>query len=209
MICDDIPHQLQVLGRTVISQDDIYDYGLYLLDNILHDSSHALNDFPSMPLPSQNFCHWFTIAHNHLIAQQTNYNVLSENIEAEKLYASLNNCQKDAFHCILQSIENNHGQTFFIDGYGGTGKTYLYETICHAIHSKGMIVICCINRSCVLLPGGQTARIPCSRFQLKHWMLILFVTFLNKVYVQNSLKQQIDLNAIKLRLQTRQRLEGE
>ena len=59
----------------------------------------------------------------------------------------------------MQSIINNEGKTFFIDGYGGTGKTYLYETLCHSIQATNNIVLCVASTglACLLLPGGQTA----------------------------------------------------
>ena len=55
LICDDLEYQLHQLGRTSISEDDIYDFGLYLIDEILHDSGHALAHFPSMPSPTEGF----------------------------------------------------------------------------------------------------------------------------------------------------------
>ncbi|KAJ3816439.1 hypothetical protein F5880DRAFT_1451866, partial [Lentinula raphanica] len=33
-ICDDLEYQLRRLGRANISEDDVYDYGLFLLDSI-------------------------------------------------------------------------------------------------------------------------------------------------------------------------------
>lgn len=158
LICDDLEYQLHQLGKTIISQEDIYDFGLYLIDDILRNSGHALTDFPSMPSPSQGFQTWFNISHNRLIAQQTNYDIEFEGMEAEKLAATLNHDQRSAFLSILKSIENNEGKTFFIDGYGGTGKTYLYQTLCHVIRAKHIIIICVASTglACLLLPGGQT-----------------------------------------------------
>lgn len=47
-ICDDFHYRLRTLGINNASTDDVYNYGLYLIDNILHKSSHALSDWPSM-----------------------------------------------------------------------------------------------------------------------------------------------------------------
>ena len=35
---------------------------------------------------------------------------------------------------------------------------YLYETLCHAIHAQGLIILCIASTglACLLLPGGQT-----------------------------------------------------
>ena len=50
---------------------DIYDYGLFLLDQNLGDSGHSLEDFPSMPQPVHD---WAALDINCLIAEQLNYN---------------------------------------------------------------------------------------------------------------------------------------
>ena len=43
--------------------------------------------------------------------------------------------------------------------FGGCGKTYLYQAICHAIRAQGDIILCIASTglACLLLPGGQTA----------------------------------------------------
>lgn len=46
--------------------EDIYDYGFFLLDTILGDSGHSLGDFPSMPRPVRD---WAAFNINRLIAE--------------------------------------------------------------------------------------------------------------------------------------------
>lgn len=155
-ICDDLRHKLYQLGRTNVVQGDIYDFGLHLIDNILHDSGHALSDFPSMP---QSHMNWSDTVHNRLISQQMNYDSHFEANTAHQLMSSLNLDQKHAFEKIWVSIIQKQGKIFFIDGYGGCGKTYLYQTICHAVRAEGIIILCVASTglACLLLPGGQTA----------------------------------------------------
>jgi hypothetical protein len=38
--------------------------------------------------------------------------------------SKLNTCQKDVFDKICASVMNSEGKTFFVYGYGGTGKTF-------------------------------------------------------------------------------------
>ena len=83
-----------------------------------------------MPQPTQN---WTSITHNWLIAQQMNYDPQSESMLAHVQIDSLNSHQRSAFNHIWQSILGKQGKMFFVDGFGGTGKTYLYQTLCHAI----------------------------------------------------------------------------
>ena len=155
-ICDDLPHKLYDLGRTTITQNDVYDFGLHLIDDILHDSGHALCDFPSMP---QSVINWSSTIRNRLITQQINYDSHSEAITAHQLMSSLNADQRLAFEKIWRSIIHREGKAFFIDGFGGCGKTYLYQVICHAVRAEGIIILCVASTglACLLLPGGQTA----------------------------------------------------
>ena len=52
-LCDDLERRLQREGILEHpAQDDIYDYGLYLLDNILKDNDslgNGLSKYPDMP----------------------------------------------------------------------------------------------------------------------------------------------------------------
>ena len=59
-ICDDLAYQLRTMGFQNPSDDNVYDYGLHLLDYILCDSGRSLAEWPSMPLPQQNW-NLFTI----------------------------------------------------------------------------------------------------------------------------------------------------
>ncbi|KAJ8481437.1 hypothetical protein ONZ45_g15318 [Pleurotus djamor] len=130
-ICDDLWHRLRVAGRVDPSDDDVFDYGLYLLDGILRETGKSLrNDFPSMPTWVQN---WANIADNPLIAEQLNYDKDEERQMANANIQLLNTEQQYAFTQIMASIESNQGRTFFLNGPGGTGKTFLYKTLCNRV----------------------------------------------------------------------------
>ncbi|GKD49526.1 ATP-dependent DNA helicase PIF1-like protein [Tanacetum coccineum] len=64
--------------------------------------------------------------------------------------------------CIKQ---NKPGGMFFVYGYGGIGKTYLYKTMSDALRSKGDILLNVASSGIVtlLLEGGKTAH---SRFEI-------------------------------------------
>ncbi|KAG5530736.1 hypothetical protein RHGRI_025637 [Rhododendron griersonianum] len=55
--------------------------------------------------------------------------------------ANLNPEQKYAYNIILDHVNNNRNGSFFIDGPGGSGKTYLYRALLATIRSKGMIAL--------------------------------------------------------------------
>ncbi len=136
-ICDDLHHKLYELGRTSVGENEVYDFGLHLIDNILGDSGHSLSDFPSMPHPIYD---WSDTINNHLISQQLNYDHQSETIMAHQFMKSMNSGQQHAFDKICQSVFCKEGKLFFIYGFGGCGKTYLYEALCHALRAEGIII---------------------------------------------------------------------
>ena len=73
-----------------LTQDDVYNFGLHLIDNILCNSGHALSDFPPMPQPLLD---WSNTLHNRLISQQCNYDPTYEAVAAQQFTTSLNNNQ--------------------------------------------------------------------------------------------------------------------
>ncbi|KAJ3967562.1 hypothetical protein EV361DRAFT_807044, partial [Lentinula raphanica] len=75
------------MGHSNPSLEDVHDYGLYLLDVLLRESGHFLEDFPNMPLPTQN---WATQADNTFIAEQLNYEYDVERERAAQNMASMN-----------------------------------------------------------------------------------------------------------------------
>ena len=79
-ICDDLQPRLLQMQIQNPSEEQIYDYGLYLIDEMLHEGGKSLQDFPPMPLPENN---WNVIAGNRLIVEQRNYNSVLERQLAE------------------------------------------------------------------------------------------------------------------------------
>ena len=49
--------------------------------------------------------------------------------ESEASISKLNDEQLYAFNCIVNVVLTNSHGTFFVHGYGGTGKTFLWNTI--------------------------------------------------------------------------------
>ncbi|XP_076907331.1 uncharacterized protein LOC143563738 [Bidens hawaiensis] len=65
----------------------------------------------------------------------------------------------------MNAVEANKGGVFFLYGYGGTGKAFLWKTLSVAIRSKGQIVLNVASSgiASLLLSGGRTAH---SRFHI-------------------------------------------
>ena len=128
--CDDLGHYLQTRqGIHNPGAEQIYDYGLYLIDKELRKfSGKGLEQFPSMPQPQEN---WAQHIGNRLIAAQRDYNREEMQLLAISEVAKMNPLQKHAFTSVITSVYENKGATFFLNGPAGTGKTYCYNAICH------------------------------------------------------------------------------
>ncbi|XP_019190330.1 PREDICTED: uncharacterized protein LOC109184747 [Ipomoea nil] len=69
------------------------------------------------------------------------------------------------YNKVIVDVESNKGGLFFVYGYGGTGKTFLWRTLSAALRSKGQVVLNVASSgiASLLLPGGRTAH---SRFSI-------------------------------------------
>ncbi|GJU57873.1 ATP-dependent DNA helicase PIF1-like protein [Tanacetum coccineum] len=77
----------------------------------------------------------------------------------------LNERQKSAFETIIEKAYSSGSGAFFVDGPGGTGKTYLYRALLAKVTSKGHIALATATPGIAasILPGGRTAH---SRFKI-------------------------------------------
>ncbi|KAK8935753.1 hypothetical protein KSP39_PZI013236 [Platanthera zijinensis] len=73
----------------------------------------------------------------------------------------LNHAQCYAFRAIMEAIRGRAGGIFFIDGPGGSGKTFLYRVLLAHLRRDGHIVLATASSgiAATLLPGGTTAHL--------------------------------------------------
>ena len=78
---------------------------------------------------------------------------------------NLNPDQQQAFTKILNKVENEEHGVFFLDGPGGTGKTYLYRSLLANLRLRNMIALATATSgvAAAIMPGGRTAH---SRFKI-------------------------------------------
>ncbi|XP_039690648.1 ATP-dependent DNA helicase PIF1-like [Medicago truncatula] len=165
-------HQLRWLfvhlltTRTMTSPDIVWDAAWQLLsDDILFERRKRLNilgkrtsltDFKSMLRPNAADMPTLT---NKLIIDELNYN----KVELEKTHADMLLMLTDEQRCvhdkIMESVGSDDSGFFFLYGYGGTGKTFIWKRLSAAVRSKGLIVLNVVSDgiAAFLLPGGRTA----------------------------------------------------
>nr|GEY26191.1 ATP-dependent DNA helicase PIF1-like [Tanacetum cinerariifolium] len=131
--------------------------------NICSDSySMCCGRGKNLPYPDQEYT---MDGYNRLIYDETSYDKDQLQEQHVKLYGSLTMKQKGIYSTVMDAVDNNKGGMFFVYGYGGTGKTYLYKTMLAVLHSKGDIVLNVASSgiAALLLEGGRTSH---SRFAI-------------------------------------------
>ncbi|KAH0722503.1 hypothetical protein KY289_005547 [Solanum tuberosum] len=100
---------------------------------------------------------------NRLIRDEMRYNKGALTDEHQELLQNLTDEQKAVYKKIMSAVITNSGGFFFLYGFGGTGKTFIWRTLSAAIRSKGDIVLTVASSgiASLLLPGGRTSH---SRF---------------------------------------------
>lgn len=94
------------------------DYPLMTLEKTFHIPTPQL-DAPHQPAQRQ--------AQDHPPADQPPLTRLELALQAENMAHTLNQAQQEAYFNIIDSILNQRNKCFFIDGPGGTGKSYYFN----------------------------------------------------------------------------------
>jgi hypothetical protein len=151
--CDDLWRQLTREGGFPLPLlDPHYDYGLFLLADGLTDQQQSLADHG---LPS--FVWDWTCKHQSLSVTPTLEDQASL---AVAMQAQLNPDQQSCFTEIVTAIETDPQTAhFYLQGPGGTGKTFLYKTLCYYFRGQGRAVLCVASTgiAALLLPNGRTS----------------------------------------------------
>jgi Cdc6-like AAA superfamily ATPase len=128
---------------------------LIQIEMLLQENGRSLTEFKSMPSPNAADMPTFT---NKLIVDELNYN----KDELAKTHADMLLMLTDEQRCvhdkIMDSVGSDDGGFFFLYGYNGTGKTFIWKTLSTAVRSKGLIVLNAASSgiAALLLPGGRT-----------------------------------------------------
>jgi hypothetical protein len=91
-----------------------------------------------------------------LITEQLNYKPQEQHQLLDNLLPTLNHDQHCVYNAVIDCIKHSSPRLF---SPRGTGKMYVYTTICAKLQSEGTIVFIVVSSgtAALLLPGGQTA----------------------------------------------------
>ena len=143
----------------MLSDEEKQNYALQEIEKLLRHNGDSLERFTNMPKVPKSSIN----DSNVLILDERSYSreVLLETLERD--VPKMTEEQRRIFDEILDAVTKGTGGTFFVYGFGGTGKTFLWKLLSAAIRSKGDIVLNVASSgiASLLLPGGRTAH---SRF---------------------------------------------
>jgi len=154
-ICDDYKVALQRRGIIEPSIEQIESWALHSLQDALAKFSKTLEDF-GLPAPSVAFNRLET---NRLLEVERDYNVEVLQAEVAMAIENLNDGQRAAYNGVIDAYAAHHAKVIFIDGPGGTGKTYIENLILNVVrsHSDVALVVASSGIVALLLSGGRTA----------------------------------------------------
>ncbi|GBM58232.1 hypothetical protein AVEN_199711-1 [Araneus ventricosus] len=112
---------------------------------------------------------------------------MEEQSKANANIEKLNSEQRYAVYKVLHAIyeyQTDMSKCFFLDGPAGTGKTFVYSTLLHAVRGKGdqAIAVASTGIAATLLSGGRTAHSTASQISFSHF----YVNSITKISSGNS-----------------------
>ncbi|CAO2200665.1 unnamed protein product [Urochloa humidicola] len=119
-------------------------------------------DIKSFPLPTIDDAYDNNTNVPQEIVEESN---IEFNTDDLALSESLNAEQKAAYDAIMSTVDTDQGVLFFVDGPGGTGKTFLYRALLVKLRSQNKLAVATATSGVAasIMPGGRTAH---SRFKI-------------------------------------------
>ncbi|XP_015931715.1 uncharacterized protein LOC107458035 [Arachis duranensis] len=126
------------------------------IEKLLQPNGRSLNEFPDMPFPDYA---GLPEPSDTIFFDELNFDRTELASIAVDLISRLNRDQCVAFDTIATAVRHDTGGFFFVCGYGGTGKTFLWNALSASIRSTGDIVlnIASSGIAALLLPNRRTA----------------------------------------------------
>jgi hypothetical protein len=139
----------------VLTEDELKNLTLVEIEKLLRRRNKSLKKIETMPQVKMPLN---PESYNQLISHKLNYNHCDLILEHKKLTSTMTEEQRSIYDTIMSSVDANSGGFFFIDGYGGTGKTFIWKVISAEIRSRGEIVLTIASSgiAALLIPGGKT-----------------------------------------------------
>ncbi|XP_076883417.1 uncharacterized protein LOC143532180 [Bidens hawaiensis] len=158
-LSDDILYKQRVLLKhpdLLLDEEQIKNLTLFEIEKFLLRNNYSLKRFSTVSFPDHD-C--ICSANNLLLSEELAYDKVILGKEFCQLLSSLTDEQRHIYEEIMTTVDKKKRGVFFVYGFGGTGKTYLWKTLCASIRSEGKIVLSVASSgiASLLLSGGRTA----------------------------------------------------
>ncbi|XP_035845105.1 uncharacterized protein LOC110932942 [Helianthus annuus] len=146
----------------VMSDDRLKNKTLVEIEKYLIRNGSSLTRWPTIPYPDYDS---FAVGNNRLVDEELSFSVPQVQSELDSLKSSLTDEQLYVYNQIMTAVEGEKGGVFFVYGYGGTGKTFLWKTLALTVRSREQIVLNVASSgiASLLMSRGRTAH---SRFHI-------------------------------------------
>ena len=155
-LCEDIRHQhrLQYGNSSLDFNNDIFNEALILIEDAIfrmggqeiHMYGLPATDRARTRVPRE-------------VMRELDYDIAQMNSIVEENVPKFTQDQGAVYNAILNDIKENKGSLFFLDAPGGTGKTFLINTLLAAVRKEKQIAIATASSgiAATLLSNGRTA----------------------------------------------------
>ncbi|XP_016185702.1 uncharacterized protein LOC107627378 [Arachis ipaensis] len=152
-------HELQYSGKTLVHDKFVYDTHIHKRTQAKNDilnNGKSLRNYAGMPLPNTSLASQFS---NLMLLHELQYDTVSLLREHDENILKLNEEQRVIYDKIIDCVSNKRHGFFFVYGFGGTGKIFLYRVLSARLRSEKKIVINVASSgiASLLLPGEKTA----------------------------------------------------
>ncbi|XP_057724049.1 uncharacterized protein LOC130940009 [Arachis stenosperma] len=129
LLADDILYyrrqELQ-LQELVMIEEELEILCLIQVEKLLQMNGRSLKDYSQMPFPNQDLVSHFS---NSMIMNEMNYDVDQLRKEHDVNLDKLTDEQKLIYERIIDTVTNKRPGLFFVYGFGGTGKIFLWRLL--------------------------------------------------------------------------------
>ncbi len=138
------------------STEDSYNDAVLFLEAKLTLTNKGLHDFPEMQLvlsPTEMLCV------NPQLATELDYDRDVLHGYVKQNFSRLNICQEKIVTTVLNVVAQGKGAILFLNGPGGSGKTFVYSVLLASVRRDGHVAIRVASSgiAVLLLGGGRTS----------------------------------------------------
>ncbi|KAF7841682.1 ATP-dependent DNA helicase PIF1-like [Senna tora] len=122
-----------------------------------------------------HLCHYQLMSNidNALMSEELNYDRNILRTQHSQFVSSLTTEKRNVYDLIMDSVYRSEGGVFFVNGFGGSGKIFIWNTLTSALRSRGDIVLagrtahsrfpipldCNLKSTCNIMQGSDLANL--------------------------------------------------